>query len=91
MAMTIEHFKWTIHAEERLPQRELTRARVERAIRELHPLREANQGAAEWRVDAGRFVVIYDHPDSDDINAVRIVSVWSKRRRKRRSAERYPR
>jgi hypothetical protein len=43
MEMTIEHFKWTIHAEERLPQRELTRARVEHAVRELHPLREANQ------------------------------------------------
>lgn len=88
--MTIEHFNWTIHAEDRLPQRGLTRARVERAVRELHPIREANQGAAEWRVDAGRFVVVYDHPDDDDIDAVRIVSVWSKRKRKRRSAERYP-
>ena len=89
--MTIEHFKWTIHAEERLPQRELTRALVERAVRELHPLRKANHGAAEWRVDTGRFVVVYDHPDGGEIDAVRIVSVWSRRRRKRRSAERYPR
>jgi hypothetical protein len=43
MAMPIEHFKWTIHAEERLPQR-----------------------------------------GYDDIDAVRIVSAWSKNRRKRR-------
>lgn len=71
--MTIEHFKWTIHAEEPLPQRELTRARVERAVRELHALREDNQGAAEWRVDTGRFVVVYDHPYGDNVDAVRIV------------------
>jgi hypothetical protein len=89
--MTIERVKWTIHAEERLPQRELTRALVERAVRELHPLRGANYGAAEWRVDAGRFVVVYDYPDGGDLDAVRIVSVWSKRRRKRRSVARYPR
>jgi hypothetical protein len=79
--MTIRRFTWTIHAEERLPQRGLTRTRVERAVRELHPIREPNQGEAEWRVDAGRFVVIYDHPDLEDLEAVRIVSAWPKRRR----------
>jgi hypothetical protein len=79
--MTINRFTWTIHAEERLPQRGLTRALVERAVRELHPLRTTNEGAAEWRVDSGRFVVIYDHPDGQDAAAVRIVSVWPKRRR----------
>jgi hypothetical protein len=88
--MTIERFEWTIHAEERLPQRELTRAVVERAVEELHPLREANEGSAEWRIDAGRFVVIYDHPHKEDIDAVRIVSAWSKHRRKRRPSQSYP-
>jgi hypothetical protein len=39
---------------------------------------------AEWRIDTGRFVVVYDYPDNDDIDAVRIVSAWSKNRRKRR-------
>jgi hypothetical protein len=90
MAMTIERFKWTIHAEERLSQRGLSRARVEHAVQELHPIREANLGAAEWRVDAGRFVVIYDHPDNKDIDAVRIVSVWSKRWRRRWPTQSYP-
>jgi hypothetical protein len=88
--MTIERFEWTVHAAERLPQRGLTRARVERAVQELHPIRETNLGAAEWRIDAGRFVVIYDHPDDGDLDAVRIVSVWSKRRRKRRPTQSYP-
>ena len=81
--MPIDRFTWTIHAEERLPQRGLTRTRVERAVRDLHPIREINEGAAEWRIDAGSFVVIYDHPDHKDLDAVRIVSVWPKRRRRR--------
>ena len=89
--MPIDHFTWTTHAEERLRQRGLTRVRVERAVRELHPIRETNEGEAEWRVDEGRFVVLYDHPDCEDIGAVRIVSAWPKRRRRRqRPAEGYP-
>jgi hypothetical protein len=60
-----------------------------------HPKRTVGStmtiGAAEWRVDAGRFVVIYDYPDDGDLDTVRIVSVWSKRRRKRRTIEGYPR
>jgi hypothetical protein len=88
--MTIDRFAWTVHAEDRLAQRGLSRARVERAVRELHPIRKVNKGAAVWRVDAGSFVVVYDHPDNDDMNAVRVVSVWPKRRRNRRSSESYP-
>jgi len=87
--MTIQRFTWTLHGEERLHQRGLTRTRVERAVQELHPIREANEGEAEWRVDAGRFVVVYDHPDNRDIDAVRIVSAWTKRRRKRRASGGY--
>ena len=82
--MPIKRFTWTFHAEDRLPQRGLTRVQVERAVRELHPLRETNDGEAEWRIDAGRFVVVYDHPAGGDIDAVRIVSAWAKRRRHRR-------
>jgi hypothetical protein len=77
--MTIERITWTFHAEERLTQRGLTRARVERAVRELHPIREINRGRAAWRVDAGRFVVVYDR--AAEPNSVRIVSVWSKSQR----------
>ena len=82
--MTIKRFTWTIHAEERLSQRGLTRIRVERAVRALHPIRETNKGDGEWRIDAGSFVVIYDLPHGEDIGAVRIISAWPKRRRRRR-------
>jgi hypothetical protein len=58
-------------------------------VRELHPIGETNDGAAEWRIDAGRFVVVYNHPDDDDIDAVRIISAWPKRRHKRRFSESY--
>jgi hypothetical protein len=88
--VTVERFSWTIHAEERLPERGVTRDAVERAIREGHPIREPNDGEADWRIDAGRFVVVYDHPHRDDLDAVCIVSVWSKHRRRRRAPSRYP-
>ncbi len=79
----IKRFVWTIHAEDRLPERGLTKEQVERALVKGHPLRVANAGEADWLLDAGHFVVIYDHPDSGDIDAVRIVTVWTKRRRHR--------
>lgn len=82
--MTIERITWTAHAEDRLAQRGLTRERVERTVRDLHPIREDNEGEAEWRVDAGSFVVVYAHADNKDTATVRIVSVWPKRRRHRR-------
>lgn len=80
--MLPERITWTFHAEERLSQRGLTRARVERAVLELHPLREINKGRAAWRVDAGRFVVVYDRPAGFD--GIRIVSVWRKSQRRGR-------
>jgi hypothetical protein len=41
-------------------------------------------GVGAWRIDAGRFVVVYDHPHGEDIDAVRIISAWPKRRPRRR-------
>ncbi len=81
--MPIERFVWTTHAEERLYDRKLTRHLVEQAIREGHPMRETNAGEADWRVISGQLVVIYDHPDGDDIDAARIVSVWTRPRKRR--------
>jgi hypothetical protein len=78
--MPIERFVWTEHAEERLEDRKLTKDLVEQAIREEHPIRLPNKGEADWRLVTGRFVVIYDHPDGEDIDSVRIVSVWIRRR-----------
>jgi hypothetical protein len=78
--MPIERFIWTQHAEERLRDRNLAKDLVEQAIREGHPMRQINKGEADWRLVLGRFVVIYDHPDGDDIDAVRVVSVWTRRR-----------
>ncbi len=81
--MPIERLVWTLHAEERLDDRELTKDLVEQAIREGHPMRQINRGEADWRILAGRFVVIYDHPHGEDIGAVLIVSVWTRRRRRK--------
>lgn len=79
--MGIEHFVWTVHAQLRLQQRHLHHEEIEGAIREGHDAREVNDGRAQWLVRgetaAGAvFEVIYDHPHGDDIETVRIVSVW---------------
>jgi hypothetical protein len=79
--MPIKCFAWTVHAEDRLSERGLTRSAVEAAIREDHGLRAVNDGEADWRLDTGRFVVIYDHDQRAEVATVRIVSVWRKRRR----------
>jgi uncharacterized protein YjiS (DUF1127 family) len=67
-----------------LPGRGLSRNEVEQAVRRLHLLRQPNDGDADWRIDAGRFVVLYDHPDQNDIDAARIITAWPKRRKRRR-------
>jgi hypothetical protein len=79
--MAIERFIWTAHAQLRLGQRHLDRLEVEQAIREGHDAREVNDGRAQWLVrgttptDAA-FEVIYDHPHGEDVETVRIVTVW---------------
>jgi hypothetical protein len=73
-------FIWTAHAEDRLSERGMNRSAVERAIRENHRIRETNDGAADWRVDTGRFVAIYDQSDVAGTVTICVVSVWAKRR-----------
>lgn len=83
--MPIRRVLWTMHALERLAQRGLTRELVERAVREGHALRLPNVGKADWWVDGGDFVVVYDHPLIGMADAARIVTAWKKRDgRKRR-------
>lgn len=79
--MAIERFIWTDHAELRLGERGLTRSEVEEAVREGHPIREVNQGDADWRVyglrsDGRKFAVLYDNPVRGDAGAARVVSAW---------------
>jgi hypothetical protein len=80
--MAAPRFVWTFHAGRRLRERGLTHEFVERAIRELHPIREANEGEADWRIDAGDFVVLYDYAASGRLRTIRIITVWSKRHRR---------
>jgi hypothetical protein len=76
-------FVWTVHALERLHERGLTRETVERTVRESHAARQTNTGAADWRIDAGSFFVLYDHPVGNDMDVARIITVWPKRRKRR--------
>ena len=95
--MTAKRFIWTFHALERLHERGLTREMVEQTVRDGHPVPVANKGDADWRIDAARFVVLYDQPVDGDVNAIRIITAWPKRRKRRRhlrsipgETERYP-
>ncbi len=69
--MAIERFLWTLHAEQRLRERGLTRGEVEQAIRDRHDERQPDHGDADWRIygsraDARNYVVIYDNPVNHD-------------------------
>jgi hypothetical protein len=79
--MSIDHYVWTAHAQQRIQQRRLDRHEVERAISQGHDAREVNDGRAQWLVrgttaDGTPFEAIYDHPHGGDVETVRIVSVW---------------
>ena len=80
MALT---FVWTHHALGRLSERGLKRESVERAVREMHPARATNSGAADWRIDASKMSVLYDHPVAGDTRKVLIVTAWPRRRKRR--------
>ena len=54
----------------------LARADVEEAVRSGHARRARNPISADWLVRFGRHVVAYNHPDRDDREAARIVTVW---------------
>ena len=77
----IERFDWTDHAERRIRERRFDRINVEMNIRLGHDRRRRNDGRADWqvlgqRMDGIWFVAIYDHPVDEDLDRVRIVSVW---------------
>jgi hypothetical protein len=79
--MPIERFIWTIHAEERLDERHLTRGEVEQAVRDGHSLRQLNYGDADWRIHAVRsdgytYAITYDNPAYGDSAVARIVTAW---------------
>ena len=77
-------FIWTVHALERLHERGLSRDEIERTVRRLHPLRQPNEGDADWRIHTGRFVALYDYSDQNNRDMVRIVTVWRQSDRAKR-------
>jgi hypothetical protein len=57
----------------------LTRADLEDAVLEGYDRRVRNVGAADWRLELGRLVILYNHPDARDATTARIVTVWRRR------------
>jgi hypothetical protein len=71
--------RWTDHAAAKAAFLGIPRTDVEDAVLDLHGTRQRNHGGGEWRVDAGRLTVIYDHPDNLDTTVARIVTLWRRR------------
>lgn len=71
--------RWTAHALAKVEILGIDRTRVERAVLESDHFRRPNSGAAAWRINAGRLVIVYEHPDQGDPSAARIVTVWRRR------------
>lgn len=57
---------WTDHALAKAEHLGIARADIESAVLAGHAQRRRNAGAADWRVDADRLAVIYNHPDAGD-------------------------
>lgn len=71
--------RWTRHALDKAQQLGFPRHDVEAALLDRHRERRRNRGNAGWRVTAGRLVVVYEHPDGDDLQVARIVTIWRQR------------
>jgi hypothetical protein len=71
--------RWTDHAAAKAALLGIPRTDVEDAVLDLHATRQRNPGSGDWRVDAGRLTVLYNHPDSLDVTAARVVTLWRRR------------
>lgn len=67
---------WSDHALAKAELLGLARTDVEDAVRSGHGRRARNPRSADWLVRFGRHVVAYNHPDWEDPEAARIVTVW---------------
>jgi hypothetical protein len=71
--------RWTDHAYVKANLLGAARTDIERALIERHHARQANAGAASWRISTGPWVILYDHPDGGDQTTARIVTLWRRR------------
>jgi len=73
---TPSRVNWTDHALTKAAVLGLARADVESAVLTGHRGRSRNPRSADWLVSFGPYVIAYNHPDRDDHEAARIVTVW---------------
>jgi hypothetical protein len=52
---------------------------VERALLDNHERRRRNPGLADWRLTAGRLVIVYHYPDRGDASTACIVTLWRRK------------
>jgi hypothetical protein len=76
MAANPVSVRWTLHALDKARQLGFARSDIETAVLDGHRERRRNTGKAAWQVISGRLVVVYEHPDGDDLLTARVVTVW---------------
>lgn len=54
----------------------LARADAEDAVLSAHATTARYPKSADWLVSLGRYMIAYIHPDDDDVETARIVTVW---------------
>lgn len=67
---------WTDHALTKAELLGLARADAEEAVRAGHARRARNPRSADWLVGFNRYTIAYNHPDGDDAESARIVTLW---------------
>jgi hypothetical protein len=67
---------WSDHALTKAELLGLARADLEETVLSAHGRRARNPRSADWLVSFGQYVIAYNHPDGDDPEAARIVTVW---------------
>lgn len=71
--------RFTDHAVVKAAMLGYATADVVAVVLEHHEQRRRNRGAAQWRVEVDRLVVVYDHPDDADPGCARVVTLWRRR------------
>ncbi len=74
-----KHVRWTNHAHVKADLIGAALTDIERAVVDHHRARQTNTGAAQWRISAGSWVILYDYPDGSDPTTARIVTLWRRR------------